>query len=141
MRYHIFATSWIGPFGDPVEVDIEKTLIELEHLLEHDQNKDAYWEAYDILNEEKPLNERDKDYWERYNSLKAKLLKEVTSTEGYINMGEILKNGRGRVWWERKNKEDSIRWAICSFIEFFREKTHPSLVAEWFKQENDYTSD
>lgn len=116
MRYSTFLTSWVGPFGNPVEVDAEKTLKELEHLLEHDQNKDAYWEAYDILTKENPLSERDKDYWERYNSLKAKLSKEVTNTEGYLNKGVILKDGRGRVWWERMNKEDSIRWAICSFI-------------------------
>lgn len=116
MRYHIFTISWLGPFGAFCKVDTEKTLRELEHLLEHDQNKDAYWEAYDILIKEKPLNILDKDFWERYNSLKAKLIKEVTNPEGYINRGAILKNGNGRVWWERMNKEDSIKLAICSFI-------------------------
>lgn len=116
MRYHIFPTSWIGPFGDFCNVDIEKTLSELERKLEHDQSKDAYWEAYDLLIKEKPLNISDKDFWKRYDSIKAKLINEVTSPEGYLNRGAILKNGHGGVWWERMNKENSIKSAICSFI-------------------------
>lgn len=116
MRYQTLRTSWIGLFGQLVEVDKEKTLKELEYLLEHDQDDDAYWEAFDILNDEKPLSLHDKDYWERYNSLKSKLLKEVKNQKGYINRGEILKNGNGRVWWEKLSKEDSIRWALANFI-------------------------
>lgn len=116
MRHQTFNTSWTGLFGQLVKVDKEKTLKELEYLLEHDQDEDAYWEAFDILSNEKPLSLRDKDYWDRYNSLKTKLLKEVKNQEGYINRGVILKNGHGRTWWGKLNKEDSIRWALANFI-------------------------
>lgn len=116
MRYVDFPTSWIGLFGQLIEVDVEETLKQLENKLEHYQDEDAYWEAVDILKDEKPLSLSDKDYWERYNFLKSKLLNEVENKEGYLNRGQILKSGHGRAWWEKLSKEDSIRWALALWI-------------------------
>lgn len=87
--------TWTGP----IAVDVEATIAMLEESCPEDQENDAYWQAVDLLNKNKDIS---------YDEL----CKAVTADHGFLNLGCVLKSGKGRAFWECKDKELCIRWAL-----------------------------
>lgn len=86
-------------------VDITATMAMLEASCPEDQEHDAYWQAVDLLDENEDLSF-------------TELCATVTADHGFLNRGYVLESGAGRAYWDRKDKELCIRWALADHIRY-----------------------
>lgn len=99
MRTRPILKEWTSWTGLHCVADIDATMAMLAESCPEDQENDAYWQAVDLLDKNKDISYEE-------------LSKAVTADHGFLNMGCVLKSGKGRAFWECKDKELCIRWAI-----------------------------
>lgn len=99
MRTRPTLKEWKGWKGRHCVADINATMAMLAESCPEDQENDAYWQASDIL---------DKNGSASFGELMGK----VTADSGFLNKGCVTVDGFGRAYWEQKDKETCIRWAI-----------------------------
>lgn len=102
MRYRPVAKDYISWCGIECVIDVGATMRVLENTCPADQENDAYWQALDLLTRNKGITV-------------TELKQMVTAQKGFLNFGYTLSGKRGRPYWEMKDIDTCIRWAIADF--------------------------
>lgn len=121
MRFRKIRKEWTTWDGKHMVVDMEATIRHLEETFTGNQEEDAYWAAVDLLSERTPISINDADYWERYEAIRNELQKAIPYESGTLNFGNILIDGREKSFWETKDKDGCIRWAMADWMTNYKE--------------------
>lgn len=116
MRFRKIRKEWTTWDGRRMVVDMEATIRHLEETFNGNQEEDAYWTAVDLLSGRTPISIYDADYWEQYDIIRSELQKAIPYERGTLNFGHILMDGREKLFWETKDKDGYIRWAMVDWM-------------------------
>lgn len=116
MRFRKIRKEWTTWDGRRMVVDMEATMRHLEETFNGNQEEDAYWTAVDLLSSRTPISIYDADYWKQYDIIRSELQKAIPYERGTLNFGHILTDGREKPFWETKDKDGCIRWAIADWM-------------------------